>query len=109
MVCGFSQTRQHVLFYFYLDGMLCLSATVWLSPSLINTTGYPLKKKILYCFIVIRDWPCGKGYVTLCTTVDHIHAYIYITAVFVGPCHHGMARPQVADGGTASEMEGSCE
>jgi hypothetical protein len=25
----------------------------------------------------------------------------------VGPCHHGMARPQVADGGTASYMEGS--
>jgi hypothetical protein len=27
----------------------------------------------------------------------------------VGPCHHCMARPQVADGGTASYMEGSCE
>jgi len=27
----------------------------------------------------------------------------------VGPCHHGMARPQVADGGTASNMEGSCK
>jgi hypothetical protein len=27
----------------------------------------------------------------------------------VGPCHHGMARPQVADGGTASYMEGGCE
>jgi hypothetical protein len=27
----------------------------------------------------------------------------------VGPCHHGMARPQVADGGTTSNMEGSCE
>jgi hypothetical protein len=27
----------------------------------------------------------------------------------VGPCHHGMARPQVADEGTASYMEGSCE
>jgi hypothetical protein len=26
-----------------------------------------------------------------------------------GPCHHGMARLQVADGGTASKMEGSCE
>jgi hypothetical protein len=22
----------------------------------------------------------------------------------VGPCHHGMTRPQVADGGTASDM-----
>ena len=29
--------------------------------------------------------------------------------VFVGPCHHGMARPQVANGGTASDMQGSCE
>jgi len=27
----------------------------------------------------------------------------------VGPCHHGMARPWVVDGGTASSMEGSCE
>ena len=27
----------------------------------------------------------------------------------VGPCHHSMARPRVADGGTASNMEGSCE
>ena len=25
------------------------------------------------------------------------------------PCHHGMARPQFADGGTASSVEGSCE
>ena len=25
------------------------------------------------------------------------------------PCHHGMARPQVGDGGTVSSMEGSCE
>ena len=30
-------------------------------------------------------------------------------AVFVGPCHHGMARPQVANGRTASDVEGSCE
>jgi len=27
----------------------------------------------------------------------------------VGPCHHDMARPQVADRGTASDKEGSCE
>jgi hypothetical protein len=32
-----------------------------------------------------------------------------MNAMFVGPCHHGMARPQVADGGTASDMEDSCE
>ena len=28
---------------------------------------------------------------------------------YVGPCHHGMALPQVADGGTASNMKGSCK
>ena len=27
----------------------------------------------------------------------------------VGTCTHGMARPQFADGGTASNREGSCE
>ena len=30
-------------------------------------------------------------------------------AMDVGPCHHSMARPRVADGGMASYMEGSCE
>jgi len=30
-------------------------------------------------------------------------------SVLVGPCHHGMARPQVAERGTASDKEGSCE
>jgi hypothetical protein len=34
---------------------------------------------------------------------------IIIVSMNVGPCHHGMARPRVADGGTASNMEGSCE
>jgi hypothetical protein len=24
-------------------------------------------------------------------------------------CHHGAARPEVADGGTASNLEGNCE
>ena len=28
---------------------------------------------------------------------------------YVGPCHHGMARPRVADGGSASNIEGSFE
>jgi hypothetical protein len=27
----------------------------------------------------------------------------------VGPCHHGMARPQVAVGGTDFNTEDSCE
>jgi len=32
-----------------------------------------------------------------------------LLSVLVGPCHHGMARPQVADRGTAPDKEGSCE
>jgi len=30
-------------------------------------------------------------------------------SVISEPCHHGMARRQVADGGMASDMDGSCE
>jgi len=29
--------------------------------------------------------------------------------VMSGPCHHGMARSQVADGRMSSNMHGSCE
>jgi len=35
--------------------------------------------------------------------------YVCAFPCVVGPCHHGMARPQVADRGTASDMEGSCK
>jgi len=35
--------------------------------------------------------------------------YVALLIYVVGPCHHGMARPQVADRGTASDKEGSCE
>jgi hypothetical protein len=38
-----------------------------------------------------------------------ISHFLFTWRVYVGPCHHGMARPQVADGGTASYMDGSCE
>ena len=34
---------------------------------------------------------------------------VSMLSVFMGPCHHGMARPQVEDVGTASNMDGSCE
>jgi len=32
-----------------------------------------------------------------------------VNTYVVGLCHHDMARPQVADRGMASDMEGSCE
>jgi hypothetical protein len=35
--------------------------------------------------------------------------YVGLDPMNVGPCHHGMVCPQVADGGTTSDMEGSCE
>ena len=35
--------------------------------------------------------------------------FVEFIPVLVGPCHHGMARPQVVDRGTASDKEGSCE
>ena len=34
---------------------------------------------------------------------------VRLDAMLVGPCHQGMARPQVADRGTASDKEGSFE
>ena len=39
------------------------------------------------------------GFVAVCSSVS----------MLVGPCHYGMARPRVADRGTASDKEGSCE
>ena len=41
--------------------------------------------------------------------LDVITRRVRVTDHSVGPGHHGMARPQVVDGGTASNMEGSCE
>ena len=35
--------------------------------------------------------------------------YIHYESMIVGPCHHDMVRPQVADGGRASNMEVSCK
>ena len=46
------------------------------------------------------------------TTRSHLVGSFYfkfLAVAAVGPCYHGMARPQVADGGTTSYMEGSCE
>jgi len=41
--------------------------------------------------------------------VSYKSGAISAVPVLVGPCHHGMARPQVADRGTASDKEDSCE
>jgi hypothetical protein len=44
--------------------------------------------------------------------MNGLYAFMYVCKffpVFVGPCQHGTARTQVADGGTANDMEGSCD
>jgi len=40
---------------------------------------------------------------------DFMGYFVSLLQVCVGPCHHDMARPRVADRGTASDKEGSCE
>ena len=48
-------------------------------------------------------------YVALFIGLGAISEKCFGSPVLVGPCHHGMERPQVADRGTASDKEGSCE
>jgi len=38
-----------------------------------------------------------------------LHSQMPTTCPCPEPRHHGIARPQVADGGAASNVEGSCE
>jgi len=52
------------------------------------------------CLKMIKIETC-RSYDKLCVRNIIFHV--------VGPCDHGMARPQVADRGTASDKEGSCE
>jgi hypothetical protein len=47
--------------------------------------------------MTILGIPCTRTY---------IYIYIYIYHVTWGPCPHSMARPRVADGGTASRYRG---
>jgi hypothetical protein len=43
----------------------------------------------------------------------YTHIQSYKTDIYIYkeccPCHHGMAHPQVADGGTTSDLGGRCE
>jgi len=41
--------------------------------------------------------------------IDNVIKILEVAYSMMRPYHHGMVRPQVADGGTASNMEGSCE
>ena len=67
---------------------------------------------ILSAFLQIRWWNGPTNAIELLAMLKEDKYYgCYQTSwpCVVGPCHHGMARPQVADRGTASNMEGSCE
>ena len=64
------------------------------------------------------SWGKSKYSISVWDEQDYFPIYVHKSqlinpntqiTVFVGPCHHGMARLQVADGGTASDMEGSGE
>ena len=46
---------------------------------------------------------------TLFQEISKIINAVSLQFVFVGPCHHVITRPQVADGGMVSDMEGSYE
>jgi hypothetical protein len=52
--------------------------------------------------------PCSGQIIVVFVTKLYSELSNNCSAMNVGPCHHGMERPQVADGGTASNMEGSC-
>ena len=51
----------------------------------------------------------GDTAVMFCKQDQYLMSLYTSPLYVVGPCHHGMARPQVADRGTASDKEGSCE
>ena len=59
---------------------------------------------ILNQVFLLPAFVCARACVCACMCVC-----VWNYPVCVGPCHHVMARPQVADGGTASDMEGSCQ
>jgi hypothetical protein len=65
-----------------------LTAITNIGKSYINKTVSRIEKK---------DSVCQTNWILIYSHMD------------VGPCHHDMARPQVADVRTAFNMEGSCE
>ena len=74
-----------------------------------------LLKRVVYFILVFLSWFFFSTHflLSIVLAVKRVTLVEFCLLAFglmsVGPCHHGMARPQVADGGTASIMEGSCE
>jgi hypothetical protein len=62
----------------------------------------------------VTSFPCHNPFKPLYASSMFVLNYASVTnivlyTVLVGPCHHGMERPEVADRGTASDKEVSCE
>jgi len=86
------------------------------SWKLVAATSLPLYRYIVIsvfdqgrtCTVFVET---GRCYVTgvLLSNQGYCVMDLDIFAHVVGPCHHCMARPQVADRGTASDKESSCE
>jgi hypothetical protein len=68
----------------------------------------PARFRPLYTLYIIDAFPQPSQDI-LALFIDDTGIVVWTLPWSVGPCHHGMARPQDADGGTASNMEGSCE
>jgi len=75
-------------------------------------TNFSLQFSCNFSFVLILSFPFFSLFSSSFATLPHPSVFLSVSnwgSVLVGPCHHGMAQPQVADRGTASDKEGSCE
>ena len=83
----------------------------WDLESLSNNS--PCRDRIPPVLEYLRRYAMDAAYVPLQGSSESLQTderRIYDTLPMnVGPFHHDIAGPRVADGGTASNMEGSCE
>jgi hypothetical protein len=88
-----------------LPSVVCLAECVRVASIIRqpwHTRGCRAMKNKVILFYIIAFYSLGESHLDL----SDIN---WMVPCEEGPCHLGMARPQVADGGMASEMEGSCE
>ena len=55
------------------------------------------------------NWFAASQEISRISRNPKVHYLTFRHPHVVDPCHHGMARPQVAERETASDKEGSCE
>jgi len=83
----------------------------WAGSRFVIGSRTTLSWKSLPNFLNAKYWTIGAMLQLMLRVTAYIVLYLGYCMIrhVVGPCHHGMARPQVADRGTASDKEGSCE